>query len=95
MGSKKIFEHRCLECNVVSDHLVYFEDKIQECPECGGDAKRIISAVPWGNENSCGVDGSFPGAAAKWDRDTTRRHASAGQAHQETSSQQGGLAKTR
>jgi putative FmdB family regulatory protein len=90
---KKVFEHRCLDCNVVSEHRVEWEDKIQTCPECGGDAKRIISAVAWGNENSCGVDGTWPGAAGKWERDTTRRHKNAGQSHAGTKSQQDGLLK--
>lgn len=81
--SKKIFEHRCTDCGAVSDHWVYYEDKIQVCPECGGDANRIISAVPWGNENALGVDpnNGFSGAAMKWEKDTIRRHQRAGQAH--------------
>ena len=81
--SKKIFEHRCSGCNVVSDHFVYWEDKVQDCPHCGEPANRIISAVPWGNENALGVDpnNGFSGAAMKWEKDTIRRHKTAGQSH--------------
>lgn len=92
MGTKKIFEHKCTECEAVSEHWVYWEEKTVDCPHCGAPATRIISATRW-LENKAGVDGSFPGAAMKWEKDTTRRHRDAGQSHQDSSSQKGGMLK--
>ena len=83
MAVKKLFEHRCRDCKKVTDVYCFFEEKEQTCEHCGGDAYRIISVVPWGNENALGVDpnNGFSGAAMKWERDTVRRHKKAGQAH--------------
>ncbi|GAB7023090.1 FmdB family zinc ribbon protein [Salidesulfovibrio brasiliensis] len=39
-----IYEYQCEKCsNVFEEWQTGFEEKDQECPECGGSAKRLIS----------------------------------------------------
>lgn len=39
-----IYEYQCLSCQAVFEEWqTGFEDKDMECPECGGESKRLIS----------------------------------------------------
>jgi hypothetical protein len=61
---KRMFEFRC-----VKDHVTekYIDDdiKVVQCPHCGNDASRIISAVRTALDP---ISGDFPGATMAWER---------------------------
>lgn len=54
----------------VHEHFVPTGTNVVECPDCGQDARRMISTPAIKLE---GWSGSFPGAAMKWERDHERR----------------------
>jgi len=39
-----IYEYRCEACDHTFDKITKYEDKVQECAECGASSKRLISA---------------------------------------------------
>ena len=42
-----IYEYECCECEHLFEQKQGFDEKpVQECPQCGGKAKRIIRSVP-------------------------------------------------
>ena len=61
---KKIFEFKCSDCNEYFEKYVEYTQKT-ECPSCGGQADKIISAPTVKLE---GISGDFPGAAMQFDR---------------------------
>lgn len=64
------YDFQC-EHGHVSEHFVESEQRTIPCPECGLEAKRLISPVP------CKLSGTggFPGEAIKW----AERHEKAAQ----------------
>ena len=67
-----IYDYKCQGCNHLFEAMVTLADrnKEQECPECGGSGKHIITPV---NFQLPGNRLDYPGAAMKWERDHDRR----------------------
>lgn len=64
--ARRIFEHRCQSCGILSEHLVEFEEVNQECPACGDNAVRVVSA-PKLDYLHMGIDkDGLPTAGDKW-----------------------------
>ena len=61
---KRIFEFRCVKGHV-SEKYVDDSVTVVQCPHCGNDASRIISAPRISLE---GITGDFPGAAMAWEK---------------------------
>jgi putative FmdB family regulatory protein len=61
---KKLFEFLCSHCDHYFEELIEYTKTI-ECPECGKEASKLISAPNFYLE---GVTGSFPSAAMSWDK---------------------------
>jgi len=61
---KRIYEFKCQECKEIFDRYVEYTQH-SECPLCGGNADKIISAPRIDLE---GYSGAFPGAADAWVR---------------------------
>jgi putative FmdB family regulatory protein len=61
---KKLFEFKCSSCEEVFEELTEYK-KVSTCPSCGADADKIISTPRVSLE---GLSGSFPGAAAAWEK---------------------------
>lgn len=40
---RKIHDFRCKDCNTVTEHIVYDDERLMEC-SCGSEATRLISA---------------------------------------------------
>ena len=40
---RKIHDFRCTECEAVTEHFIYQDERVMSCT-CGGEAKRLISA---------------------------------------------------
>ena len=60
-----IFDFKCMVCEAVHEKLVASHETSRQCPECGCQAKRIISPV------RCKLDpisGDFPGATLAWEK---------------------------
>ena len=64
------YDFQC-EHDHITEHFVETDQRTIPCPECGLEAKRLISPVP------CKLNGAgrnaFPGEALKW----TKRHENA------------------
>lgn len=39
-----IYDHKCLDCDEISEAFAKIENETVSCPRCGGDAKRIFSS---------------------------------------------------
>lgn len=61
---KRIFEFRCVKGHA-SEKYVDDSVTVVQCPHCGNDASRIISAPRISLE---GITGDFPGAAMAWEK---------------------------
>jgi putative FmdB family regulatory protein len=61
---KKLFEFRCSFCHHDFEELTEYTQTFT-CPKCNSNADKIISAPRVKLE---GWSGSFPGAAAAWDK---------------------------
>lgn len=61
---KRIFEFRCVKGHV-SEKYVDDSVTVVQCPHCGNDSSRIISAPRISLE---GITGDFPGAAMAWEK---------------------------
>lgn len=65
----RVFDFMC-QSNHVHEHFVPNGTDEVTCPECGQNARRLISTPAIKLE---GWSGSFPGAAMKWERDHVKR----------------------
>ena len=61
---KKLFEFRCSSCHHDFEELTEYTQTFT-CPKCNSNADKIISTPRVKLE---GWSGSFPGAAAAWDK---------------------------
>lgn len=61
---KKLFEFHCSTCDYHFEELTEYTQTFP-CPKCNSNADKIISAP---RVNLEGWSGSFPGAAAAWDK---------------------------
>jgi putative FmdB family regulatory protein len=61
---KKLFEFRCSSCNYDFEELTEYVQVIP-CPKCNANADKLISTPRVKLE---GYSGSFPGAAAAWEK---------------------------
>jgi putative FmdB family regulatory protein len=61
---KRIFEFKCQKCKEIFDEYTEYKQHT-ECPLCGGQADKIISAPRIDLE---GITGAFPGAAWAWEK---------------------------
>ncbi len=61
---RRIFEFRCAKDHI-TEKYVDDEVKVVQCPHCGNDASRIISAT---RSNLDPISGDFPGAAMAWEK---------------------------
>lgn len=61
---KKLFNFSCRECDEYFEKLIEYT-QITECPSCGGQADKVITAPTIKLE---GYSGAFPGAAMQFDR---------------------------
>ena len=59
---KRLFDFQCAKGHITEK---YIDDavKVVQCPHCGNDATRLISAPRISLE---GITGDFPGAAMAW-----------------------------
>jgi putative FmdB family regulatory protein len=60
---KKIFNFLCKKCGDFEEYVEYTQTT--ECPTCGGQAAKIITAPTIKLE---GISGAFPGAAISWEK---------------------------
>ena len=66
-----IYEYKCSECNKVFSKLesITNEQKVKDCPDCGGKAHRIISQTSFhlkgGGWYAQGYEKSAPTCSAK------------------------------
>lgn len=65
----RVFDFVCPN-NHVHEHFVPNGQTEVPCPDCGQEARRMVSAPAFKLE---GWSGSFPGAAMKWERDHVNR----------------------
>jgi putative FmdB family regulatory protein len=72
-----LLDFKCTVCTHRHEALVDSDVRVSECPECGAEAKRVISPVRCNLE---GISGHFPDAAEKW----KRQHEKAGRMPSET-----------
>lgn len=61
---RKIFNFTCRECNEHFEKLIEYTQST-ECPSCGGQADKVITAPTIKLE---GYSGAFPGAAMQFDK---------------------------
>jgi hypothetical protein len=61
---KRLFDFQCICCDLVTEEYTEYKT-ISVCPECGGEAVKLISAPQIKLE---GITGSFPGAYDAWER---------------------------
>ena len=61
---KRIYEFRCVKDHVTEKYIDESETVVQ-CPHCGNDASRIISAARTALDP---ISGDFPGATMAWER---------------------------
>ena len=66
MSKLILYDWRCQSCNTKFEALEKMVTVGRDCPECGGVAKRLISAPRL--DPRMGLDPSNPTAAAKWER---------------------------
>ncbi len=61
---KRFFDFQCAKGHITEK---YIDDavKVVQCPHCGNDASRLISAPKISLE---GITGDFPGAAMAWEK---------------------------
>jgi hypothetical protein len=61
---KRFFDFQCAKGHITEK---YIDDavKVVQCPHCGNDASRLISAPKISLE---GITGAFPGAAMAWEK---------------------------
>lgn len=64
MSKLILFEWRCLACNHKFDKMSKSEFKTTDCPECGREAKRLLSAGTI--DPNLGLDPAFPTMYKKW-----------------------------
>jgi len=62
---RRLFDFKCPNDHT-TEHYVSAETEVADCPECGEEAKRIISGV---NFKLDAVSGDFPGTTLKWARE--------------------------
>ena len=73
MGVKLIlYEWRCRSCDTKFDEMTYSDVRTCECPECGGEADRLLSAGHI--DPRLGIDPAFATMRDKWAR-TQEQHA--------------------
>lgn len=61
---KKLFEFQCRDCKEIYEEYTEYK-LVSTCPLCNADADKIISTPRIALE---GISGSFPGAAAAWEK---------------------------
>lgn len=61
-----LYDWRCTECNTKFDALAKMDDLTIECPQCGADSKRLISAPTFNLGD--GKDPDFPTAYDAWEK---------------------------
>lgn len=61
---RKLFNFTCKDCSETFEKLTEYT-QITECPSCGGQADKIITAPTIKLE---GYSGAFPGAAMQFDK---------------------------
>ena len=61
---RKIFNFTCRDCKEHFEKLIEYT-QITDCPSCGGQADKVITAPTIKLE---GYSGDFPGAAMQFDR---------------------------
>lgn len=60
----RYFDFQCAKGHV-TEHLVESDTTSLECPHCGNEAMRLISAPRIALD---GISGDFPSATSKWER---------------------------
>jgi len=61
---KRMYEFQCSHCNHYFEELTEYTQTLP-CPKCSSNADKLISAPRAKLE---GYSGSFPGAAAAWEK---------------------------
>ena len=61
---RKLFNFTCNDCNETFEKLIEYT-QVTDCPFCGGQADKIITAPSIKLE---GYSGAFPGAAMQFDK---------------------------
>jgi putative FmdB family regulatory protein len=61
---KKLFEFQCSKCKEIFEELTEYK-QVSQCPSCGSDANKLISAPRAQLE---GISGAFPGASWAWEK---------------------------
>lgn len=64
---KRLYEFKCQGCKTTFEELIEYT-KVTICPNCNSNADKLISSPRIRLE---GVSGSFPSAAAAWDKKHT------------------------
>jgi putative FmdB family regulatory protein len=75
-----LYDFKCEECDHTEEKLVVMDLRVQECEECHGRSKRVISPVRCHLE---GHSGDFPSASAKWEREHEKQGRKASESHHE------------
>lgn len=73
MSKLIMYEWRCLSCETKFDHLAKQEVRKTECPECGAEAKRLISTPRF--DLGGGKDPDFPTAYDAWEKQNKEKTA--------------------
>lgn len=60
---KVLNDYYCTQCGIINEHFLENDVDQTICHVCGGDARKVISAVNFQLE---GTSGHFPTAADKW-----------------------------
>lgn len=68
MSKLILFDFRCTKCHTISEHMVKPGEYWAACPECGGNAQRILSPVKINHYEMALSPSASPESIKKFDR---------------------------
>jgi putative FmdB family regulatory protein len=63
-----LYDFKCRDCGVISEHLTRFDVKETSCPRCQGNADRQVCAPKIDHTALAMGDSATAGGIDKWDR---------------------------